>query len=268
MDNNNLKKAYFKGTFYPNTSQEIDDMIDFFNSILDKNLEDKSLLDIKSRCLIVPHAGYIYSGFTANLAFRTLKNNNIKRIIVIGPTHKIDFNSISIGLYDNYETPYGDLKIDKSYGKKLKSTFNLEFLEKVHQEHSTEVQIPFIKKYYDNIEVLELIYGNYHPTQLAPLIEYLLNDKDNLVLISTDLSHFHNLEKANKIDNICLKAIENSDINLLYNGCEACGRIGIEAILLVAKKIGLKSKILDYRTSADSTKDKDSVVGYMSASFY
>ena len=262
------KNAIYKNIFYPDNAEGIDKMIDFFDSVLDKEINNKSFLDINPRCLIVPHAGYIYSGFTANIAYKTLKN--AKRIIVIGPSHKVGFDGISIGLYNDYETPYGDLEIDINYGKKLQSIFNLLFLPKAHQEHSTEVQMPFIKKYCGDIKILEMIYSNYHPIQLASLIEYLLKDKDNTVLISTDLSHFYSLDEAKKLDNICLKSVENLDINMLYNsdGCEACGKIGIEAMILVAKKIGLKSILLDYRTSADSSNDTDRVVGYMSAGFF
>jgi AmmeMemoRadiSam system protein B len=87
------------------------------------------------------------------------------------------------------------------------------------------------------------------------------------VIISTDLSHFYTLEKAKKLDNICLNAIENLDIEMLGEGCEACGMIGVEAMIRSAKKLGLNSHILDYRTSADSSGDESRVVGYVSAYF-
>ena len=88
------------------------------------------------------------------------------------------------------------------------------------------------------------------------------------MIISTDLSHFYNLEDANKLDNICLRAIESLDIDMLHSGCEACGKIGVEAMIMSAKNIGLKSFILDYRTSADASDDKNRVVGYVSACFH
>jgi len=94
-----------------------------------------------------------------------------------------------------------------------------------------------------------------------------LADTETVVVISTDLSHYHDIKKANALDNICLDAVKNLDPLELHQGCEACGKIGVEAMLIAAKKRELKSVLLDYRTSADASGDKSQVVGYMSAAF-
>ena len=96
----------------------------------------------------------------------------------------------------------------------------------------------------------------------------ILKNQDNAVVISSDLSHFHNLKKANVLDQNCLKGVEKLDLNELEKGCEACGLTGIKAMILAAKHIKLSSKLLDYRTSANVSHDTNSVVGYMSALFY
>ena len=96
----------------------------------------------------------------------------------------------------------------------------------------------------------------------------MLKDKDNFVVISTDLSHFYDIKKANLLDNICLDAIVNKNIDSLDKGCEACGMLGIKAMLQVSDKLNLTTKILDYRTSADTSNDQSSVVGYMSCVIY
>jgi AmmeMemoRadiSam system protein B len=117
------------------------------------------------------------------------------------------------------------------------------------------------------VNIVEIVYGQEDPKHLSQIIDYILEDKDNVVVISTDLSHFYNLIEAEQLDNICLKAIESLDINKLHSGCEACGMIGVEAILLSAKRANLKAHILDYRTSAEASGDESRVVGYVSAYF-
>jgi len=102
-------------------------------------------------------------------------------------------------------------------------------------------------------------------TELMPLIKDIFSEEENLLVISTDLSHFHTLKKANILDNSCLEAAKNLDISRLKAGCEACGITGLEAVLQSAKELGLKSKLIDYRTSYDASGDAERVVGYMSA---
>ena len=145
IDISEIKKMDFASTFYPLDKNEIDNYFNHFNKILDKNINDKDILNICPKAIIVPHAGYIYSGFTANFAYRLLSNTNASRIIVIGPSHKVSFNGIS-GLNSKmYETPLGNLQVDLDYLSFLKTKFNISYHEDIHHEHSTETQMPFIK---------------------------------------------------------------------------------------------------------------------------
>jgi hypothetical protein len=221
----------------------------------------------RTRAVIVPHAGYVYSGFTANIALRLLANTNAKRIVVIGPSHRVYLKGTSISDFDTYHTPLGALYIDKSLVADLKERFDLDFIPEAHHEHSTEVQIPFVKTYTPEVSVVELVYGDESPANLAKVIEYLLEDPETAVVISTDLSHYYDIKKANALDSICLEAVKTLSTSELHQGCEACGKIGVEAMLIAAKKNGLKSILLDYRTSADASGDESQVVGYMSAAF-
>ena len=255
------------GEFYPANAQEIESMFDHYNKILDEHLEDAKLLQHKPRAIIVPHAGYIYSAFTANIAFRLLQNSHAKRVVVIGPSHRVYLKGTSISDFDQYETPFGTLPIDKKLVNELKEKFGLLFIPEAHQEHSTEVQMPFVKTYDKEASVVELVYGDEDPNRLSKVITYLLDDPDTVIVISTDLSHYYDIRKAKHLDTICMDAIRNLDPSELHEGCEACGKIGIEAILIAAKIKGLKPILLDYRTSADASGDESQVVGYMSAAF-
>ncbi|MBM9518970.1 AmmeMemoRadiSam system protein B [Desulforhopalus vacuolatus] len=257
-----IRKEIASGTFYPDNIDELGKYFDHFNTIFN---EQFSANDIQSRAVIVPHAGYIYSGITANAAYRILQNSNAKNFVVIGPSHKIAFNGISLCEFESYRTPLGNIDSAAVLIKKLKTKFEINCVLQAHAEHSTEVQFPFIKHYLKDVNIAEIVYGKEDPRHLSQIIDYILEDKENGVIISTDLSHFHNLRDAEKLDNICLKAIELLDIDTLHSGCEACGMIGVEAILLSAKKGNLKAHLLDYRTSAEASGDESRVVGYVSA---
>lgn len=264
-----VRKAVVSGSFYPNDKKEINKYIEHFNQGFDI-LEDSDVKKIIPRAIISPHAGYIYSGFTANLAFNLASNNSskkqdFKRVIVIGPSHKVYLEGASIALYDEYETPLGNIKIDLEYSKKLKEKYSfLVFDEELHYEHSTETQAPFIKSYFNDLEIVEIVYGKLDYKLLSELINELLEDKNNFIVISTDLSHFHTLKEANKLDNICLNAIVKRDFELFEKGCEACGIIGVKAMIKSCLKNDLITNMLHYCTSYDRTKDDSSVVGYTS----
>ena len=257
------------GAFYPSGCGECEDMFREFNFLLKKSLNGDELPAISPKAVIVPHAGYVYSGFTANIAYRVLQNNvYFKRAIVIGPSHRVYFEGTSGSFFDLYETPCGDFEIDTEYLEKLSSVFPVSFYEQAHLEHSTEVQFPFLKYYFPDIKVIEFVYANEDPVRLSKMIEYLLKDRDNAVIISTDLSHYYDQKRANALDSVCINAVYALDPSKLKKGCEACGIIGMEALIRAAKKVGLNSQILNYQTSGDITGDNSSVVGYMSAALF
>lgn len=264
-----LRKASVIGTFYPNSCRKIKEQIATFNQAFEHYHIKKEIRDIRPRAVLVPHAGYIYSGFTANFAYRFVDKVKPKRIIVIGPSHHYYFKGVSGSFYEAFETPCGKIEVDSPYLFALAQQFNIGFQKKAHEnEHSTEVQFPFIKHYFPHTPVIELIYGETTAQTVANIIVALLQNPNNIVVISSDLSHFYPLDRANKVDHICLSAVSTLDNTTLHKGCEACGFLGIDAMLQASKRVNLQSKLLDYRTSAEASGDKKSVVGYLSAMFY
>ena len=252
------------GSFYPDQTSELKRYFEHFEKIYD---EQQKLPNVKPRAVIVPHAGYIYSGFTASIAYRLLAQSEIKKFVVIGPSHKIAFQGVSLGDYESYETPFGDIKSDEKLYTKLQESFSLKCIKDAHHEHSTEVQFPFLKYYIDDVTIVEIVYGDADAKSISKLINLVLSDDQYGVIISTDLSHFYTQEEALNLDSICVDAIKNLDTDKLHSGCQACGFIGVEAMMLSAKELSLNSNLLDYRTSADVSGDKTNVVGYMSAYF-
>ncbi len=254
-----MRKMSVAGQFYPLECSEIKRYIEVFSQELKPEKEEY-------RAIISPHAGYVYSGFTANLAYSKIDFSKIKRVLVIGPSHRVYLKGASIALYATYETPCADMKVDKRYSEYLKNRYEfLDFQQSAHAEHSTETQVPFIEFYAPHVNLVEVVYGELNYKDLLPLMEEVLKNEENFLVISTDLSHFYDLNQANTIDSICLKAVNEMNILDLDKGCEACGMIGVKAVLQASKNLDLKSKVIDYRTSADASNDKSRVVGYMSA---
>ncbi len=252
------------GSFYPNEVLEIQRYFKHFNFIIDKN---RLNISQSSKIVIVPHAGYIYSGFTANLAYKVLQNSSVKNFVVIGPSHRVSFDGVSLCEFTSYETPFGDIKSSATLAKELKDEFSLSCLSNAHYEHSTEVQFPFLKHYIEDVSIVELVYGKADPKEISKIIDFVLAKEDYGVVISTDLSHFYDLDTAQKLDSICLESLKNLDTKHLHEGCEACGMLGVEAMMLSAKKLNLDFHPLDYRTSADASEDTNRVVGYLSGYF-
>jgi len=250
------------GMFYPDSCSDIQHYIDHFTQGI-----VPSTLDVVPRALIVPHAGYIYSGYTANLAYHyaASKCHEIERVIVIGPSHRVYIAGASIALYEQYQTPCGEIEIDLELSQSLQKNHPfLSFMPSAHEEHSTEVQMPFIRHYFKQAKVVEIVYGDLLAQELSHLLDDVLHDEHALVVISTDLSHFYTEEEANKRDNMCIQAIQHLDNHSLDNGCEACGIIGVKALVQSAHTFHLKPYFMDYRTSFDRTKDATRVVGYAS----
>ena len=255
------------GTFYPAECSDIEGYIARFNAVLEDNNYNSSEVEVTPRAIIVPHAGYIYSGFTANVAFKTAaeKRGSVKRVVVIGPSHRVFVNGASIALYSDYASPCGEMKIDLAFSNEINNRFDfLHFSPDAHHEHSTEVQVPFIQHYFPRAELVEIVYGDLDPKQLSELIDVVLDDSETLVVISTDLSHFHTEQVAKGLDSLCIQGMADLLIAELESGCEACGMIGVKAVVHSANKASLQSQVLDYRTSADVTGDKQSVVGNVS----
>jgi len=255
------RKMSVAGTFYPDNCESIKAMIKEFNE-----KKKKHALDFHPKAMISPHAGYVFSGFTANAAYRLINTSGIKRVVVIGPSHRVYIKGASISYHDRYETPCGDMEIDKHYSKVLAKRYNyIHFKEALHAEHSTETQMPFVQHYFPDAKVVEIVYGEIDSKMMVPMVEEILKDSETFLVISTDLSHFYTQEKANALDEICLRAVKALDFEATKKGCEACGLIGVKALLEAAHNNNYKSELIDYRTSADASGDNSRVVGYMSA---
>jgi AmmeMemoRadiSam system protein B len=204
------RNSAVSGHFYPSSCEEINRQISYFNSLL-TNIEYKYPANFVPRAIIAPHAGYIYSGFSANVAYATAsKYIKPKKIVVIGPSHKVFIEGASIALNRTYRSPCSDVDIDLEFSKKLLNKYDfLHYQESAHHEHSTETQVPFINHYFPNTPVVEIVYGKLEYQHLSTIINDLLEDKNIFIVISTDLSHFHTQAKAKQLDNVLCMLLIN-----------------------------------------------------------
>ena len=216
------------------------------------------------RALIVPHAGYVYSGTTAALAYHLLRKNrdDFHRILLLGPAHRVWLEGITFPGTDAFETPLGRIPLAKQQIRELLRFPEVQLRDDAHQdEHCLEVQLPFLQEILNEFELLPAVVGEISPDSLSGLLENLLEDPQNLLLLSTDLSHFHSYSEAQAIDQKTAEAIESfEDEKILPE--QACGAHPLRGLLRHARIQGWKIQRLGLCNSGDTAGSKDRVVGY------
>ena len=257
-----IRKPAVAGTFYPANKNQLKEMIDKYLSEIKIDKNEKR----KLKALIVPHAGYIYSGPIAASGFVLLKNKNFKKTIIIGPSHYVHLKKASIPQVEYYETPIGLVKLS-NLSKKLLNENCFDYIAEAHtKEHCLEIEIPFLQTVMKETEIIPIVTGQ---SQINEITDSLINniDQDTLIIVSSDLSHFHSYNDAIKLDNQCINCILKMDFNKIYNQ-EACGLFPIIILMNIANHFNWEAKLLDLRNSGDTAGSKDSVVGYASIAFY
>ena len=195
------------------------------------------------RALIVPHAGYIYSGKVAADAFRYLKSqaDKINRVILIGPSHRFYFTGCALPSADFFATPLGKIPIDTESIDKIKNLEDIEISDQAHAfEHCLEVQLPFLQSCLKQFTLLPILTSDVSPATVAKVIDMLWQGENTLLVISSDLSHFHPYSEAQKIDQKTCSLIDHFDPSLTPE--QACGSTGINTLLLLAKQRGYHLK--------------------------
>jgi len=219
------------------------------------------------KAIIVPHAGYIYSGLTAGYAYGALKPAGIKRVVLLGPAHRTLFYGVAVSGCDAFATPLGLAPVDRDAREQVLELPEVHLNDAAHaQEHSLEVQLPFLQTLLDEFTLLPLCIGSVQPEAVARVLESLWGDAHTLFVISSDLSHFHPYAEARALDQHSIDTVLHMHDPLNHE--QACGATGINALLIVARRQHLQPQLLDYRNSGDTAGDKNSVVGYASIAFF
>jgi len=253
-----IRPAAVAGMFYAADSQQLEsDVLSYLHL-------SKSAIKGIPKAIIAPHAGYIYSGPVAASAYSLLKPyaDQIKQVILLGPAHRVAVQGIATPDMDYFETPLGQVKINQTLCQKIERLNFVHGNSLAHsQEHSLEVHLPFLQTVLTDFELTPLVVGDCNRQDVAQLLELLWGDSQTLIVVSTDLSHFHDYNTALKLDQQTSQAIQQLQPDkILYDN--ACGRNPLNGLLTLAQKKHLTVDLLDLRNSGDTAGDKDRVVGY------
>ncbi|GAB4379983.1 MAG: AmmeMemoRadiSam system protein B [Calditrichia bacterium] len=274
-DPQKIREAGSAGKLYPADALTLEREI----SLL---LESAPPVDVPNaiKAIIVPHDGYMYSGGVAARAYRQIMDQNIKRVVVIAPSHYDSFSFISIFGGNAYRTPLGDLPVDKEIASDLQDfheEIQFSFTGHSPAENSLEVQLPFLQYIFGKIKIVPIALGLQSQTQIDILSEALsmaLPPQESLIIASTDLSHHHPDAEARSLDQIARMDIENYNEDKLWDDIashrtEMCGYGAAISAMKTARSFGAKTtRVLIYRNSGDITGDRNKVVGYLSAVIY
>lgn len=251
---NKIKSPSVAGKFYSNSQPELTSQLNKFE------MNAKSEYKIKTRALIVPHAGYIYSGQLALEGIKYL--DNPKNIFIFAPSHHEAYMGIALSEYEYWATPLGDAELNQKINEELKINFNAKYLNKAFEyEHAAEVQVPIIQYFFPDAKIIPVLIGNEQPEQISEIIEHYWKNKDNSFIISSDLSHFLPAKEAGKIDLITAQMIEEQDIQE-FKSSQACGAIGIAGLVDFASQHRFSLIRTGLINSSDASDDESSVVGY------
>jgi len=229
--------------------------------------------------LIAPHAGYIYSGQVAAHAYRQIQGRTFENVAVVAPSHRTAFAGASVYHQGGYRTPLGVVPVNADLARSLMvRSDRLNFYPQAHaQEHSLEVQLPFLQRTLKSFQLVPIVMGDQDMTtcrMLADALAFVARDNDILLVASTDLSHFHSQDEARVLDQTILQKVNDFDPRGLHETLrsgrgEACGGGPMVAVMMAAREMGATAgRVLHYATSGDVSGDRQNVVGYMAAVLY
>ncbi|UCD94939.1 MAG: AmmeMemoRadiSam system protein B [Candidatus Zixiibacteriota bacterium] len=271
-----VRQPAVAGAFYPGDPVQLTKLIaQFYSEAKKKSLRGRPIV------VIAPHAGYVYSGQTASMAYKQLEGQEYDSVVVISPSHTVFFQGASV--YDGgaYMTPLGTVEIDEKLSREIGSIHPGVYLSNkghtggsVRGEHALEVQLPYLQQVLGKFKLVAVVMGDQEePTcrALGEVLASVLTGKNSLIVASTDLSHFHSEKEARRLDGNIQKAVEEYDpdrlLNVLSSGRgEACGGGPVVAALIASKRLGGEELVVTgYSTSGQTTGDFSEVVGYLSA---
>jgi len=215
------------------------------------------------KALIVPHAGYVYSGPVAASAYACLAaaGDSIRRVVLLGPTHRVAINGLALPDAAAFDTPLGRVLLDPELVHAVESVRQVQQSRAVHaMEHSLEVQLPFLQVALGRFSLLPLAVGTASAEDVAEVLDLVWGGPETLIVISSDLSHYHPYADAQRLDRQTADRI--LALQPLANHEQACGATPVNGLLLCALRRGLKIRLLDLRNSGDTAGDRSRVVGY------
>lgn len=244
------------GTFYPRRADEL-------RALVDELLAAAPGGGPAPKALVAPHAGYVYSGPVAASAYARLRGaKGIERVVLFGPAHRAWVRGLATSAADAFATPLGDVPIDRGAVARLERVPFVGPDDRAHAaEHSLEVQLPFLQVALGAFELVPAVVGEASAAEVEAALEAVWGGPETLVVVSTDLSHYHDYETARRMDAATARAITALDAAGVGDE-QACGRAPLRGLLARAARLGLRCEELDRRSSGDTAGPRAEVVGY------
>jgi AmmeMemoRadiSam system protein B len=253
-----VRRPAVAGTFYPGASRALADAVRAYLASADAPQE------AAPKALIVPHAGYVYSGPVAASAYARLTElrGRVTKVVLLGPAHRVPCRALAVPGCDAFATPLGNVALDRQALDRALTLPQVETFDAAHaQEHSLEVHLPFLQTVLGDFALAPFVVGDATPSDVAEVLELLWGGPETLLVVSSDLSHYHDYATARRMDAETTRAIEALEPEAIgYE--QACGRIPVQGLLLAARRHGLRARAVDVRSSGDTAGPRDRVVGY------
>ncbi|MBU0479731.1 MAG: AmmeMemoRadiSam system protein B [Proteobacteria bacterium] len=263
-----VRDPVWAGSFYPGESKALEDSITRLTEQAAETVITPPTGKIL-KALVMPHAGYIYSGWTAAHVSHVLQKGSFSRVVLIGPDHRVGIAEAAVSDAELFRTPLGFIRIDKSAAILRNQSDLFRVVAATDQaEHSLEVILPFLQQYLGGFDLVPIVLGRSNVQRVADAIADILDDK-TLLVISSDLSHYLPYQEAVARDRLTLDQLMGLDDQGLAAGeNKACGIEGLKVLIALAKKFGWQPKLLHYSNSGDTAGDRNRVVGYAALAFY
>lgn len=251
------------GFFYPSDPVDLEQTVSAY-------LDEAEPMILPPKALIAPHAGYIYSGSVAARGYASLKpaRGRISRVVLLGPAHRVYFHGMALPDAAAFATPLGRVEIDRPAVEKISRLEQVILMDEAHeQEHCLEVHLPFLQVCLEAFTLVPLVVGEVTADQVADVLALLWGGDETLIVISSDLSHYHDYATAKRIDANTSAAIQRAEPEKIGPE-QACGCRPLGGLLQIAGRGGMQVTILDQRNSGDTAGSRDRVVGYGSYSVH
>ena len=257
------RAAAVSGSFYPADAGELGQSVRRYLAAV-RRQEGPA-----PKALIAPHAGYVYSGPIAAAAYARIAggSEHIRRVVLIGPCHRVAVRGFAAAGWQAFETPLGEVPVDAEAVEQALALPAVRILDAAHrQEHCLEVQLPFLQSVLEDFAIVPLLAGEATAEETAELLELLWGGPETLIVVSSDLSHYHDYDTARRLDGGTSEAIESLEPEAIGHD-HACGRVPIAGLLVAARRHGLTATTLDLRNSGDTAGGRREVVGYGAYAF-